>query len=312
MIAVFAYRQFTPLARREARNTLPTRVPCSGPSQVRRKLSYYAFRGSQIAVGISFNKSSGDICQVISKKRAWMFSVVCLAVSLCVHAQSTEATQLMQATNEDRAQHGLEPLRWDPALARAAQAHANEMVRHGELSHQYAGEPDLMTRAGHDGAHFSAVAENIAVAPTPEAVESEWMHSPPHRQNILDPGLNIIGIGLVRQGSNLWAVEDFSAAVAQMGSSQIEQKVEQLVAERGIRFVSASSAARQTCAMDHGFAGARPNFVMRWQSSDLNRLPDALEEKISTGRYHTAAVGACGSGEQNQGFTSYHLAVLLF
>ncbi|HEY1963430.1 MAG TPA: CAP domain-containing protein [Acidobacteriaceae bacterium] len=249
---------------------------------------------------------------MISKKRAWTFSVACLAVSLCVRAQSTEAKQLMQATNEDRVQHGLEPLRWDPALARAAQAHADQMVRHGELSHQYDGEPDLVTRAGHDGAHFSTVAENIAVAPTPEAVESEWMHSPPHRHNILDDRLTTVGIGLVRQGNNLWAVEDFSAAVAQIGSSQIEEKVERMVAERGIRFVSASSAARQTCAMDHGFAGARPNFVMRWEGSDLSRLPDVLEQKISSGRYRTAAVGACSSGNQRQGFTSYRMAVMLF
>ena len=44
------------------------------------------------------------------------------------HAQSMEARQLMQATNEDRAQQGLGPLKWDPALARAAQTHAELMV----------------------------------------------------------------------------------------------------------------------------------------------------------------------------------------
>jgi hypothetical protein len=244
--------------------------------------------------------------------RTCILSVACLAVTLCAKGQSAEANQLMQATNEDRAQHGLGELRWDAALARAAQAHANQMVRHGELSHQYSGEPDLMTRAGRDGAHFSTVAENIAVAPTPQQVESEWMHSPPHRHNILDPRLTTVGIGLVRQGNSLWAVEDFSAAVAQMGSSQIEQKVEQMVAEQGIRSVTASSVARQTCAMDHGFAGTRPNFVMRWESSDLSRLPDVLEQKILTGQYRTAAVGACRSGNQSGGFTSYRLAVMLF
>jgi Cysteine-rich secretory protein family len=249
---------------------------------------------------------------VISKLRICFLGVAYLAGTICAHAQSAEATQLMQATNEDRAQHGLGPLRWDPALARAAQEHAHQMVRHGELSHQYAGEPDLTTRAGHDGAHFSTVAENIAVAPNPQTVESEWMHSPPHRHNILDPRLTTVGIGLVRQGNSLWAVEDFSAAVVQMGSSQIEQKIEQMVAERGIRSVTASSAARQTCAMDHGFAGTRPNFIMRWEGSDLNRLPDVLEEKISTGRYRTAAIGACSSGNRGQGFTSYRMAVLLF
>lgn len=238
--------------------------------------------------------------------------VAAAAPAIAAHAQSAEARQLMQATNEDRAQHGLGPLRWNPALARAAQAHAYEMVRHGELSHQYAGEPDLVTRAGDDGAHFSTIAENIAIAPTAQMVELEWMRSPPHRRNILDPRLTAVGIGLVRQGNNLWAVEDFSAAVAEMGSSQIERRVEQLIAESGLRSVEASAAARQTCAMDHGFAGPRPNFIVRWEGSDLNRLPGVLEERISSGRYRTAAVGACGSGNSGQGFTIYRMAVLLF
>ena len=43
-------------------------------------------------------------------------------------AQSMEARQLMEATNADRAQRDLGPLKWDPALARAAQKHAELMV----------------------------------------------------------------------------------------------------------------------------------------------------------------------------------------
>jgi hypothetical protein len=250
---------------------------------------------------------------MISKTGTCILALGCfLGIAYRAHAQTAEASQLMQATNEDRAQHGLAPLRWDPALARAAQGHADQMVRHGELSHQYAGEPELVERAGQSGAHFSTVAENIALASSPQAVEAEWMHSPPHRHNILDPRLTTVGIGLVRQGNTLWAVEDFSAAVAQMGSAQIEQKVEQLVAERGIRLVTTSHAAEQTCAMEHGSVGPRPNFIMRWEGSDLNRLPDVLEEKISSGRYRSAVVGACHSGNDGGGFTTYHVAVLLF
>jgi hypothetical protein len=228
-------------------------------------------------------------------------------------AQSSEATELMRATNEDRAQQGLGPLKWDPALARAAQRHAELMVGQGALSHQYAGEADLVTRVGQEGAHFRVVAENLAVAPNPEAVEVEWMHSPPHRRNILDARLNEIGIGLVRQGANLWAVEDFSAGVAAMGSSQIELTIGQLLSERGIRPGGDVAAARETCAMEHGSAGAaRPKFIMRWQASDLSRLPEVLEQQISTGRFRTATVGACDTGNGQPGFTTYRLAVMLF
>jgi hypothetical protein len=228
-------------------------------------------------------------------------------------AQSIEARELIQATNADRAQHGLGPLKWDPALARAAQRHAQLMVGTGALSHQYGGESDLETRVGREGAHFRVVAENLAVAPNPEAVESEWMHSPPHRRNILDARLNEIGIGLVRQGGNLWAVEDFSAGVAAIGSSQIELSIGQLLSQRGIQPGGNVAAARQTCAMEHGSAGAvRPKFVMRWEGSDLTRLPGVLEQQISTGRFRTAAVGACDTGNGQPGFTTYRLAVMLF
>jgi Cysteine-rich secretory protein family len=237
------------------------------------------------------------------------------AVGAVGYAQSTEAVALMRATNEDRAQQGLGPLKWDPALARAAQRHAEWMIRQGggSLSHRYSGEADLVTRVGQAGAHFRVVAENLAVAPNPEAVETEWMHSPPHRRNILDARLNEIGIGLIRQGGNLWAVEDFSAGVAAVGSSQIERSIGQLLIERGVRTGGDVAAARQTCAMDHGSAGgARPKFIMRWQGSDLSRLPDVLEEQIHTGRFHTATVGACDTGNGQPGFTTYRLAVLLF
>jgi hypothetical protein len=245
---------------------------------------------------------------------ACLLGVVWATVGAVGYAQSTEATELMRATNQDRAQQGLGPLKWDPALARAAQRHAEWMIRQGGgLSHQYSGEADLVTRVGQEGAHFRVVAENLAVAPNPGAVETEWMHSPPHRRNILDARLNEIGIGLVRQGGNLWAVEDFSAGVAALGSSQIERTIGQLLSERGVRPGGDVGAARQTCAMEHGSAGGvRPKFIMRWQGSDLSRLPDVLEQQIGTGRFRTASVGACDTGHGQPGFTTYRLAVLLF
>lgn len=219
----------------------------------------------------------------------------------------------MQATNEDRARQGLGPLKWDPALARAAQRHAQWMAGQGALSHQYAGEAALETRVGAQGAHFRVVAENLAIAPTPAIVEDEWMHSPHHRANILDARLNEIGIGIVRQGNNLFAVEDFTAGVAAMGSSQIEGQIEVLLSQRGLRTAGDVNAARQTCAMDHGSAGTgRPRFIMRWQASDLTRLPGVLEERIATGKYRTATVGACNTGNGKPGFTTYQMAVLLF
>jgi hypothetical protein len=51
---------------------------------------------------------------------------------------------------------------------------------------------------------------------------------------------------------------------------------------------------------------------MRRQGSDLSRLPGILEQQISTGPFRTAAIGACDTGNGQQGFTTYRLAVMLF
>ena len=48
-----------------------------------------------------------------------------------------------------------------------------------------------------------------------------------------------------------------------------------------------------------------------WQAGELDRLPEALLERISTGRYREAAVGSCSSPTAATTFTSYRVAVLL-
>jgi Cysteine-rich secretory protein family len=242
--------------------------------------------------------------------------VMALAAAMCaipVWAQQSIEQQVVDLTNADRAQQGLAPLNWDPALARAATQHAQLMAEQPALSHQYPGEPDLVTRCGVAGAHFRSIAENVALAPTPQALEREWMNSAPHRSNILNPVMNAIGVGVVQRGGNYYAVEDFADGIAELGPQQIEQKIGQLLQQRGLQPAGFTRDARQTCEMEHGSAGgSSPRFIMRWEGTDLSRLPDVLEQKIATHQYHKAAVGACDSGNPEQGFTTYKVAVLLY
>ena len=65
-------------------------------------------------------------------------------------------------TNAARSEQGLAPLQWDDSLAQAARAHADLMLQTGQFSHQVSGEADLSVRAAQAGAHFQAIAENIA------------------------------------------------------------------------------------------------------------------------------------------------------
>jgi hypothetical protein len=228
-------------------------------------------------------------------------------------AQQSPEQMLLNAVNQDRAANGLGPLKWDSSLAAAASGHAERMAGERQLAHQYQGEPDLVTRVSQQGAHFRVIAENVAMGPDVLGLENQWMHSAPHRANILDPRLNAIGIGLVRRGQYYYGVQDFSDAVAELGPQQIEHKVAALLQQRGIQPTGPERDARQTCEMPHGIAGgSAPRFVMRWEGSDLNQLPAVLIQQIETGRFHSAAVGACDSANPQQGFTTYRVAVLLY
>ena len=73
-----------------------------------------------------------------------------------------------------------------------------------------------------------------------------------------------------------------------------------------------SEEARQTCAMESGFAGEyHPAYVVRYTTDDLARLPTKLTARLANGREHRAAVGACVSNRQSA-FSEYRIAVLLF
>jgi uncharacterized protein YkwD len=225
------------------------------------------------------------------------------------------AGQLFALGNQARAAQGLRPLEWDPALAAAALNHCVRMAAEGPLSHQYDGEPDLSERAGHAGAHFSLVEENIAEGYEPASIHQAWMNSPHHRENLLNPEVDRVGLAVVARGNMLYAVADFAHEVRVLTPEQVEAAVANLVQATGVAAHGSSVGARLACAQDHGLPvsvdNRRPEFIMRWQDAELSHLPEALLDRIATGKYREAAVGSCASQSADGTFTVYRIAVLL-
>ncbi len=220
---------------------------------------------------------------------------------------------LFSAANAERTQRGLQPLRWSDSLYRAAYGHAMAMAEHEGISHQFQGEPELTERGETAGARFSVISENVAEAPSAVQIQEEWMHSPHHRANMLDPRVDSIAIRVVSRDGQLYAVEDFDRSVTKMSLAQQERAVEQrLQAASSVSILPTTENARRTCEMDTGYAGSRrPWFVMRYTATDLNQIPDILEQKLASGRYHEAEVGACQAQSTNN-FTAYSIAVMLY
>jgi uncharacterized protein YkwD len=106
--------------------------------------------------------------------------------------------------NQVRAQAGLPPLRLDRRLSAAARGHSREMVRRHYFAHgsAHGTSPFRRMLATHYVPRNASwwLGENIAWGSSsfgqPAAIVRAWMHSPPHRANILSRHFRDIGIGI--------------------------------------------------------------------------------------------------------------------
>ncbi len=253
------------------------------------------------------------------KKQAIFPTVFFLAWTFAARAEHSSmnkternaAADLVRAANQDRSSRGLPPVHADRALTQAAWEHAQRMVASGRLSHQLPGEPDLIIRVQQVGLHCSTVAENVAEASTAEQINNEWMHSPPHRANLLDPRVNTVGIAVVQRRGELYAVEDFARVVQSFTRSQQEVQVASQLARRGVRVQSGDTRAIGYCDGEPRPQRPLPRLIMRYSTVDLSQLPSKVAQGIGSGAYHNAVVGACNPANQN-GFTAYQIVILLF
>lgn len=219
---------------------------------------------------------------------------------------------LFDSANRERAARGLAALRWDDALAKAARQHALQMAAHNELSHQFPYEADLAGRVRQVGANFVALAENVAYGPSVTGLHTQWMQSPPHRANVLDPKLNSLGVAVENRDGQLFAVEDFSQAISSVSLEEQEKDLGALLKARGLSLASNAADARQVCEKESGYTlSRRAAFQVRYSTADLAQLPDVLLRELQNDSYHAAAVAACAPSHPNS-FSGYQIAILLY
>lgn len=240
-----------------------------------------------------------------------------IAASPTLPGPNVAERYLLAAVNQERAARGLLPLQSNPMLVQAARYHALQMAKYDSVSHRVPGEPDLPERGATAGAHFSRISENVAKTSDASMLHGIWMHSKEHRDNLLDPSVNAVGIAVVARGGQFYGVEDFGAMVKPIAFNEQELTVARTLTQAGLSVgpdtrTATLSEARETCMMETGYAGRfKPWFIMRYTASHLDRLPSELESRIHSGRYHRAIVAACS--EDNTGsFTAYNIAVLLY
>jgi uncharacterized protein YkwD len=114
-------------------------------------------------------------------------------------------TSVLCLVNRIRAHYDLHALAYNADLRTSASAHSVSMVVHDYFSHEGPGGSvdSRISRAGYlSRAGRFVIGEDIGGGGrrygSPLGVVRAWMHSPPHRQNILDPSFRDAGVGVAR------------------------------------------------------------------------------------------------------------------
>ncbi len=115
--------------------------------------------------------------------------------------------QIHAEINAERRVRGLDPLAYRDGTAARAREHTAWMTQAGELSHSNLRHQYRCTPAGENVA-YTYVAQDIVTedgravnhhgneSSIAEGIVNQWLRSPPHRENLLDPRFTGEGIGV--------------------------------------------------------------------------------------------------------------------
>ena len=248
--------------------------------------------------------------------------------------------ELLQAANKSRVLAGAPPLRMDDSLREAARAHAQRMVASDRLEHQLPGELGLLERIALVGSSDGPVrdqpkdqlkidraGENIANAMSATGANDVLMHSPPHRENLLNRDFNLAGIAAVWSKGRLYVVQDFAHEVPSYSAQQTGQLVGRAIGE--IRQQSgmseldqftppnldeaACSLAEESRPNAHLLATAYNNRkVVTYTQSRPEVLPQGALRMLRDPEVRHFAVGACYARNAAYPTGMYWVAILLY
>lgn len=131
--------------------------------------------------------------------------------------EDVEAQIFLDKINSIRTERGVSPVTPDPELNLTATAWAAQMSQSGRLEHA----EDLSLGISAD---WRKLGENVGVAPVNQLDElfEAFVASPTHLANLIDPSFDLVGIGIVHSGGELWMTQRFmdvspDAAGVQLG-----------------------------------------------------------------------------------------------
>ena len=101
--------------------------------------------------------------------------------------------ELYDLINRERAKQGISLLQISKNLIPIARRHSQDMAGQSELTHNSQDGKTYAQRLQEAGLFFKAFSQSFL----PEAIHNSFMRSKGHRENILDPRFDTVGIGVI-------------------------------------------------------------------------------------------------------------------
>ncbi|HET7206656.1 MAG TPA: CAP domain-containing protein [Terriglobales bacterium] len=235
--------------------------------------------------------------------------------------------ELLTLTNHERERVGVHPLQIDPNLTAAARAHAVAMARQHQLSHQLAGEAPLQQRLATTALHLDHAGENVALDVDVEQAHDGLMHSPHHRENLLQADYNVVGFGIARVGDEIYVVEDFGHSLPAYAAADAENAVAAAITRarwqvrqpelRRIQLSNLRSAACRMATEDRldpkevkAFGPLRS--VLTYTNSEPDNLPGSAEQVLRDRNLRSYAVGTCYAQTPSYPNGAYFVTLALY
>jgi uncharacterized protein YkwD len=261
-------------------------------------------------------------------------SLVCLPQNLDLPSGKKDLLslerKLFELINEERQNLGLPVLSFSPELSQLARAHSRDMASRGRISHSSTDGRSYQDRIVNEGYYFIALGENVAFSNgfQPGLIHKKLMESPGHRENILDPSFDEVGIGaVVKKNKGYFITQDFRRSPVLKDETEVQREIQGDINDLRqknflvpLSFLPDADVYARRCALNM-IEGRRPpplpshfgntqyHFIT---SPALEDIQPIYKDKILDEIYETSGLGVAFGRNIKYPGGSYFITLLLF
>jgi len=216
---------------------------------------------------------------------------------------------LLDWVNKERIDRKLGPLKLLPDLSAVAKGHSRDMASSRKLTHLSPTGKSYKDRLLDTEMFFIEIGENVATSETFDGdfIHQGFMDSPEHRDNILNPNFDAIGIAAVYSNDNKYYVtQDFIQSLEVLEEDEatkfFQDEINRIRKENALPALSFQKTANifaQRHARKKASGQPLPNIANFFGETHIYfittpglTLPKSVSREIASGTYESGGIGA--------------------